>query len=462
VRDLSNELLLLNMLPMSIAARLKANEGPIHDGHENVSILFADICGFTSLSSTLTPFEVVSFLNDIFHDFDDLADLYKLEKIKTIGDCYMVVSGLPEACEEHALKLACFAIEMREALLRYNEHSKLKQPLSMRIGMHCGPVIAGVVGKRKFLYDIWGDAVNVASRMESTGKPGEIQVSNDIKELLEDWFELEDRGMTSVKGKGSMHTWMLKNPAEHAEEALLLQLSDTLAAIDATLSASTSEWSVAELDEGPKLGPVFRELKRKHWPDEVESGLGQATFSRMSIDSDYTDYDISRDKIALSFSRQRQAPGQSSADDNGVVPSRVEQTIVSFSDDTKPRRRDSNPPLPAKTSSNLPTLDEIASYRDGLSQEEVAPVPRFRGDSVDTLLPRVTSSAAKPASPPQLQPPVEEEEHIKLPAIVHPAQSKHKTEPRGSKIAPQVRSVGCWDRSSNVATESRSRGCIVM
>eukprot|EP00873_Tetraselmis_striata_P019588 jgi/Tetstr1/439852/TSEL_028263.t1 len=272
VRDLSNELLLMNMLPASIAARLKANDGPIHDGHENVSILFADICGFTALSSTLTAYEVVSFLNDIFRDFDELADTYQLEKIKTIGDCYMVVSGVPEASQHHALKLACFAIEMREALLRYNKRSNLAQPLSMRIGMHSGPVIAGVVGKRKFLYDIWGDSVNVASRMESTGTPGQIQISDAMKELVGEWFELEDRGMVAVKGKGDLHTWMLKAPIPAEEERLVDELVEALTdALNQDSYQSGASLNLSQssfLNMRPKLGPVFGDLWSKYAPED--------------------------------------------------------------------------------------------------------------------------------------------------------------------------------------------------
>jgi len=209
IRDLSNELLLMNMLPSSIAERLRTCDEPIHDKHDSVSILFADIVGFTALSSKLTPFEVVSFLNDIFHIFDELADIYRLEKIKTIGDCYMVVAGVPEWDEDHALRCACFALEMRQALIKYNRSSNLKVPLNMRIGIHCGPVIAGVVGKRKILYDIWGDAVNTASRMESTGIAGEIQVSDDFQKQTCDWFLLRTRGQIDVKGKGKMKTHIL-------------------------------------------------------------------------------------------------------------------------------------------------------------------------------------------------------------------------------------------------------------
>jgi len=210
IRDISNELLLMNMLPTSIAARLRAGESPINDGHEDVGILFADIVGFTSMSSKLSPFEVVSFLNDIFNVFDGLVETYNLEKIKTIGDCYMVVSGIPDNPENHTVRLGCFALEMSHALTKYNEENCPKYPLNMRIGVHCGPVIAGVVGKIKFLYDIWGDAVNTASRMESTGIAGSIQVSDAFMQRTKKWFLYRDRGMVEVKGKGQMHTWILE------------------------------------------------------------------------------------------------------------------------------------------------------------------------------------------------------------------------------------------------------------
>jgi len=181
----------------------------------------------------------------------------------------MVVAGLPDPSPLHALKLACFAMEMRAALVRYNKRTGTKHPLNMRIGMHSGPVIAGVVGKRKFLYDIWGDAVNVASRMESTGVPGEIQVSSDFKDQLEDMFVMEDRGLINVKGKGEMRTWLLKAIRPEGEESVIDLLRDSLTEVetDALTNVSSRSFCVGM----PPLGPILEAVAERLFPEAFAS-----------------------------------------------------------------------------------------------------------------------------------------------------------------------------------------------
>ncbi len=220
-----SEGLLLNILPAPISARLKETRESIADGFAEVTVLFADIVGFTELSQKLTPAELVDMLNRTFSSFDDLAERIGVEKIKTIGDCYMVAAGLPEKHPDHASRVADMALGMRDALERINIEGGYS--LRLRIGLHTGPVVAGVIGKRKFIYDLWGDTVNTASRMESSGAPGEIQVTKEVFALLDGAFELESRGTIKVKGKGDMETYLLKSrrapvaasaPAErHAE-----------------------------------------------------------------------------------------------------------------------------------------------------------------------------------------------------------------------------------------------------
>ncbi|MFC1582546.1 adenylate/guanylate cyclase domain-containing protein [Planctomycetota bacterium] len=203
-----SEALLLNILPSSIADQLKGGRKPIADMFDNVSVLFVDIVGFTPLSKNLAANEVVDILNEIFHLFDDLAVEYGLEKIKTIGDAYMVAAGLPEPRPDHADAIAKMAIGIREAVTGYSKRSG--RQLQVRIGINSGPVVAGVIGKTKFAYDLWGDTVNTASRMESHGIPGEIQVAPPTFELLKDNFEFDARGEIEVKGHGPMETFMLK------------------------------------------------------------------------------------------------------------------------------------------------------------------------------------------------------------------------------------------------------------
>ena len=201
------ENLLLNILPRSIADKLKASSATIADQFDAASILFADVVDFTPFSERMRPAEVVGILDHLFSHFDVLAERYGLEKIKTIGDCYMVAAGVPSPRTDHAEALAQMALDMREAMRSEDEVGHLG--LELRIGINSGPVVAGVIGRKRFLYDLWGDAVNTASRMESQGTPGQIQVTRATYELLRDDFVLERRGTVSVKGKGEMETWYL-------------------------------------------------------------------------------------------------------------------------------------------------------------------------------------------------------------------------------------------------------------
>ena len=203
-----SETLLTNMLPAAIAGRLKSRtDQVIADKFDEASILFADMAGFTARTSDTTPEDLVQFLNRVFSDFDRLVEKHGLEKIKTTGDAYMVVSGVPARRTDHAQTLARLALDMRDLALDLRDPHGRRVPI--RFGIASGPVVAGVVGTRKFFYDVWGDAVNVASRMESTGEHGKIQVSQDIHERLKEEFVLEKRGLIDVKGKGQMSTWFL-------------------------------------------------------------------------------------------------------------------------------------------------------------------------------------------------------------------------------------------------------------
>jgi class 3 adenylate cyclase len=207
-----SESLLLNVLPHSIATRLKQNPKNLADSYTNVSVLFADIVGFTELSSQISPWELVELLNQIFSEFDALAELHQLEKIKTIGDAYMVVSGLPEPRDDHAQAIADMALDMQQAIATFNQ--KTEQNFRIRIGIATGPVIAGVIGIKKFIYDLWGDTVNLASRMESHGIPGAIQVTRETYQFLKEEYVFQERGKVFIKGKGEMTTYLLtgKNP----------------------------------------------------------------------------------------------------------------------------------------------------------------------------------------------------------------------------------------------------------
>jgi PAS domain S-box-containing protein len=200
------EALLLNILPKAIADQLKQNQTEhIAEHFDQITILFADIVGFTPLSSQMSPTELVNILNQIFSAFDHLAEQHQLEKIKTIGDAYMIVGGLPVAREDHAEAIAQMALDMQQAVSQFNHHPSLQ----IRIGINTGSVIAGVIGIKKFSYDLWGDTVNVASRMESQGEPGKIQVTAATYEQLKHQFIFEERGEIEVKGKGRMTTYWL-------------------------------------------------------------------------------------------------------------------------------------------------------------------------------------------------------------------------------------------------------------
>lgn len=202
-----SERLLLNILPAPIVAQLKERPDTIARRFDQCTVLFSDIVGFTSLARTMSAVEVVSLLNEVFSAFDDLADRHGLEKIKTIGDAYMVVGGLPEPDPEHAEKVARFALDMLEVVRQYRDKTEL--PLELRIGINSGDAVAGVIGKRKFIYDLWGDSVNTASRMESHGLPGQIQVTESTYSLIKTKFQFEDRGLIEVKGLGSIRSFIL-------------------------------------------------------------------------------------------------------------------------------------------------------------------------------------------------------------------------------------------------------------
>ena len=202
------ERLLRNILPQSIADELKRNQGIIANKFNAITILFADIVGFTSLSAKISPDELIIFLNEIFSIFDRLVDQYGLEKIKTIGDAYMVAGGLPIPRNDHAEATANFALELQQEIKDFR--TKSNQAFDLRIGIHTGPAIAGVIGVKKFIYDIWGDSVNTASRMESHSIPGKIQVSEETFKLLKNKFIFKERGIIKVKGKGEVKTYFLQ------------------------------------------------------------------------------------------------------------------------------------------------------------------------------------------------------------------------------------------------------------
>jgi adenylate cyclase len=203
-----SETLLTNILPATIAQRLKdPSRNIIADKYDDASILFADIAGYTKRASDTTPSDLVRFLDRLYTDLDALVDRHGLEKIKTSGDSYMVVSGVPEPRDDHIEALACLALDMADAVADLKDPQGREVPI--RIGLAAGPVVAGVVGARKFFYDVWGDAVNVAARMETTDVEGRIQVPDDVYERLNHAFELEERGNIDIKGKGVMHTWYL-------------------------------------------------------------------------------------------------------------------------------------------------------------------------------------------------------------------------------------------------------------
>ncbi len=210
-----SERLLLNILPAPIADRLKKSQeqlvqpyAPIADGFSDVTVLFADIVGFTELSTQYAPEIMVGLLNQIFSRFDQLAEQHGLEKIKTIGDAYMVVGGLPQPRADHAQAIAAMALDMQRAIDDFNQTAQ--QAFEIRIGINTGPVVAGVIGIKKFIYDLWGDTVNIASRMESHGVAGGIQVTVATYDCLKQDYWLEPRGAIAIKGRGHMETYWLK------------------------------------------------------------------------------------------------------------------------------------------------------------------------------------------------------------------------------------------------------------
>ena len=209
-----NQRLLLNVLPASIAEKLKRHVGIIADRFDDVSVLFADLVGFTPLSARLSPTELIELLNRVFSGFDELAARHKLEKIKTIGDAYMVAGGLIEPNPDHLADLAMMALAMHEKVRQLDQEFG---GLSLRIGLQVGSVIAGVIGTRKFIYDVWGDTVNTASRLESHGAPGRIHVSETVFHRLQNRFIFEARGVIELKGRGPMNTYFLNGPAPQSK-----------------------------------------------------------------------------------------------------------------------------------------------------------------------------------------------------------------------------------------------------
>lgn len=211
------EKLLLNILPMAIAEQLKAETGAIASRFESATILFADIVDFTGLSAEMSPSELVQILNRIFSTFDCIADAMGLEKIKTIGDAYMVVGGLPEYRPDHAEAILALAIRMQQEIKTF--HRADGSPFHLRIGINTGPVVAGVIGIKKFSYDLWGDAVNIASRMESHGVIDRIHVSDSTYEYLQGMYPFEDRGCITIKGRGDMHTYLYSGDIQAENDA---------------------------------------------------------------------------------------------------------------------------------------------------------------------------------------------------------------------------------------------------
>lgn len=200
--------LLLNILPAAIIENLKKGEGAAAERFDSATVLFADLVDFTSLATRVSPLELVNFLNQIFSKFDQLTEKHDLEKIKTSGDAYMVAGGVPVPRADHAEAIANMALDMLEAIAHFKTDTG--ELFQIRIGIHTGPVVAGVIGTKKFSYDLWGDTVNVASRMESQGLPGYIQVTTDIYEQLKDRYVFEERGAIAVKGKGETIVYWLK------------------------------------------------------------------------------------------------------------------------------------------------------------------------------------------------------------------------------------------------------------
>jgi len=210
-----SEKLLANVFPLAILEKLKNKEEPIAERFDSASVFFADIMGFTSLSEKLSPVELVNLLDKLFSLFDGLVIKHNVEKIKTIGDAYMVAAGVPTLIKNHAEKLANFALDFKICLAEFNQ--KNNQSLRMRIGINSGPIVAGVIGKSRFIYDLWGDCVNTAARMESHGMAEEIHISEHTYKLIADKFEFESRGVIEVKGKGPMPTYFLRGTISSAK-----------------------------------------------------------------------------------------------------------------------------------------------------------------------------------------------------------------------------------------------------
>jgi len=202
-----SERLLLNILPQPVAQRLKQGHGVVADSFEDVSVMFADIVQFMPMSTRQSPVQMVRLLNDIFSTFDGLAERHGLEKIKTIGDAYMAVGGLPNPRPGHLEAIAAMALDMIAAMPRFRRADG--SALQLRVGIHVGPVVAGVMGTKKFSYDLWGDTVNVASRMESHGLPSHVQVSQSVYERLQETFSFEARGLVPIKGMEPTQTYLL-------------------------------------------------------------------------------------------------------------------------------------------------------------------------------------------------------------------------------------------------------------
>lgn len=214
-KNRENEALLLNILPGEIASRLKGGEHEIADSFADVTVLFGDLVGFTAISCKIPADRLVEMLNGLFSRFDQAASDLGIEKIKTIGDCYMAVCGLPKPCPDHAERMARMALRMVASTHEYGLENGLN--LELRIGINSGPAVAGVIGESKFIYDLWGDTVNLASRMESTGVPGEIQVTRSVYEQLKNDFEFESRGVVQIKGKGEIESWLLHGRLQPVE-----------------------------------------------------------------------------------------------------------------------------------------------------------------------------------------------------------------------------------------------------
>jgi class 3 adenylate cyclase len=207
-----SERLLLNVLPQTIARQLKQEQRTIAEGFAEATILFADLVDFSQLADLIPPTELVYLLNELFSAFDELTERYGLEKIKTIGDAYMVAGGLPMPRKDHAEAIAEMALDMMAFVQRFN--TTRGTTVKLRSGIHTGPVVAGVIGTKKFSYDLWGDTVNTASRMESHGVPGGIQVTQSTYERLRDQYTFIERGRILVKSKGEMATWLLTGRRE--------------------------------------------------------------------------------------------------------------------------------------------------------------------------------------------------------------------------------------------------------